>query len=80
MKWPWNRKGSSRAKAKMERLEEDALESEVAAIESDHREEMVREVQAEALEVLATSRNMARENHFGEMIDDALGVRRRKHA
>lgn len=78
MKWPWKR--STKQKAEMALLDQEVRESEAAKEESGIREEKVREVHLEALALLRTSREMARENHFGEMIDDALGIGKGKHA
>lgn len=77
MKWPWN--GNHR-RQREEDADREVRLSEQAVGESDERDLEVRRIQLEAMELISVSRKLANENHFGEMIDEALGLSHRRHA
>lgn len=82
MIWPWiTRKRQGVEKAELERSEIELRDSQKAVEQSKDMEAKVREIELEAMALVKVSRTLARENHFGEMIDEALGLNsQRKHA
>lgn len=64
----------------MDRLDLEVRNSRDAVDESARKDEEVRRLEKEASLLLAHSRKLVQENHFGEMIDEAFGVSHRRHA